>query len=117
MWPEVAGAETHGSPSLNILKNMVSKHVFRRYLGNGFAKLRDFLARERSGAENLFKPRIGGIGARKVGEKRGPIGKIGPEFSYFRVCPPKICVLHVHVVMGVARGTGLCEAGVWLGLL
>ena len=112
MEQEWLGPRPTGPSSLNILKNMVSKHVFRRYLGNGFAKLRDFLARERSGAENLFKPRIGGIGAREVGEKRGPSGKIGPEFSYFRVCPPKICVLHVHVVMGVARETSLCEARV-----
>ena len=112
MKPEVAGSRPTGSPSLNILKNMVSKHVFRGYLGNGFAKLRDFLARERCGAENLSGPRIEGIGVWEVGEKRGSSGKMGPEFSYFRVCAPKICVLHVHVVMGVARETSLCEAGV-----
>ena len=82
MWPDVAGAETHGSPSLNILKNMVSKHVFWRYLRNGFVKSGDFLAGERSGAENLFEPRIDGIGVWEVGEKRGPSGKMGPEFSF-----------------------------------
>ena len=112
MRPEVAGAETHGSPSLNILKNMVSKHVFRRYLGNGFAKLRDFLARERCGAENLFEPRIVGIGVWEVGEKRGPSGKMGPKCVVHGGLCSKICVLHVHVVMGVARETSLCEAGV-----
>ena len=115
MQSEVAGVETHGSPSLNILKYMPRRCVFSRYLGNGLAKSGDFLAWYCLWAENLSGPRIVGIGAREVGEKRGPSGKMGPELWTFRVCVPKICVLHVCVVKGVARGTDLREAGVLLG--
>ena len=96
---------------------MGEKHVFRGYLGNGFVKSGDFLAWYCLWAENLSGPRIEGIGVWEVGEKRGSSGKIGSECVDSVGLCSKNCVLHVRVVMGVARGTGLHEAGVWLGLL
>ena len=45
----------------------------------------------------------------------GPKWQNEAEILVFLAVSAKNCVLHVHVVMGVARETGLCWVGVWLG--